>query len=145
MRIDPDPDPHFEYQIQALVRFTAGELRLLRHFAEQHYDLKCRSFFQPGSWGNAWRTYFVKDGDFLDPFDESCPADLESESVTATASVHHLDTCLKILEGIAFERDRTFIEAALKLRQDILKIVDAIYAEHKRIRGEAVAVCLGAE
>lgn len=135
MKIDPNPD-HFEYRVIAVVKFTAQDLRVLRYFAERHYDYKCKTFFEPGpgSAGNKWRGCFRMDGKDVDPFEEKeCPADLECDSPFATATVRELDTCLKVLEGVTLERNADLIKEALRLDREIRTLIDQIANEYKRI------------
>lgn len=129
---------NFEYEVYVNVQFTAGDLRLLHHFAERHYSIECKQFFVPGPYGtgNSWR-YFSFDSDIEDPLDESIPADTLSSSTHRCAKWDHLDICLKILEGMQYERDPEKIAHALRLDKEIRGILEAILGERSRIRGEA--------
>jgi len=137
MKIDPRPD-HFEYDIRAILRFTARDLRVLRYYAERHYDHTCKTFFESGGRGNAWRWSFRRDDEDVDPFDKACPPDLECE-FPSTGSIRELDLCLKILEGVEFEREEDLIAEAWRLRGEILNLVDLIHAEYARVRGTPAA------
>jgi hypothetical protein len=126
----------FEHDVYVRLQFTAGDLRVLRHFAELHYDHDCKTFFVPGprATGNGWR-HFSFDPE-IDPFDEAVPANTESEIESGTrASFDDLDRCMKILEGHVYEQDDDLRAQALRLRTDITALVEDIRAEHKRIRG----------
>lgn len=137
---------NFQYAVSVRIRFTAGDLRVLHFFSEQHYDGYCKRFFVPGpdGTGNGWRHFsFAAE---IDPFDEKVPDETECEPNGCVASWRDLDLCLKILEGRdmylppavpgAIKRDpkaEKMAVAAERLDSEIRAVMQAIRDEYKRI------------
>ena len=126
----------FEYVVYLNIQLSAGDIRLLRHFSERHYDHVCKSFFVPGprASGNGWRHFAFSS---IDPFDESVPADTLSDADFTRVTFDDLDICLKILEGVSCERDEVKVAHAFRLTREIRGMIEAMQAEHKRVIKES--------
>lgn len=134
-----------EYKVSVNIRFTAGDLRLIKAASEAHYDYKCRTFFsdEQAATGNYWRnSFFIRDEndnivDDLDPLDEKVPADTVSDPIRV--SFDDIDLVCKILEVSHYVEEGDNEGHGLSLRLQFKKAIIAIQNEHKRLQLEQYA------
>lgn len=121
----------FHYQVSVNIKLTADDLRLVRECSEGHYDHKCRTFFNPGNKGNGLRNCFTSEDGHIDPFDETCPPDLECDD-HIYVDVATLDRIIKIL-GLTTGLPPKRVNRAHRLRAEITEAISAIRAERERL------------